>query len=281
MLVTSPARAAVLAEARRLLAEGERDRAYHRLVQDRYDHGIDPVIDAEIRHTFPAAPEHHQKLADYRAQFAGADAKERQKAVRRLSRFVLGTVSNVVLEFVRHPETVAFLIEHVGHHDPVVQEHATMSLARALDKYVHDDRAAAPLAAALDAPRDNTRAWAIEGLAALTDDFLPHALRLLDAAAARVRDAASSAISFAVRGGGTIHRPPLGEGGRRQLRDAMRAFDLKRPADDRIARAWFLAQTAEPADLPVLQDWQRKDGSKRVKELLAEGIGRLAGGHSS
>lgn len=277
MLVTSPARKAALAEARKLLAAGDREKAYHRLIQDRYDHGIDPVIDAEILKHFPVPLEHLQKLAEYRKQFGTDDAKERQKAVKRLSRFVLGSVSNTILEFVRHPETAAFLIEHMSHPDPVVQEHATIALARALDKYVHDDRATAPLVTMLDAPRDNTRGWALEGLASLTDEFLPHALRLQNDKSARVRDAADAAISLALSGGGTMHRPPLGEVARRQLRDAMLAFDLKRPADERVSRAWFLAQTAEPADLPVLREWHKKDGSKQVKEFLKEGIDRLAG----
>ncbi len=278
MLVVSPARDAILKEARKLVAAGKREEAYNKLVQDRYDHGIDPVLDAELQKRFPAPPEHLATLDLYRRQLADADAKARQKVARQISRFSLGSVSNRILEFVRHRETVAFFIREMENPDPIVGEQMTMSLARALDKYIHDDRAYGPLVAMLDSPRENARGWAIEGLAALTDEFLPHALRLLNDESGRVREAADSSISLSLRGGGTIHRPPLGPAARLRLRDAMLAFDLKLPAADRITRAWFLAQTAEPADLPVLKDWQSKDRSKEVRELLKEGIDRLGAG---
>lgn len=276
MLSVSPRRDACIAEARRLFDAGDPTAAWDVLVGDRYDHGIDEQIDAELRRLFPAAPpDVAADLADYQRQLDDADVKARQKAVRRLSRVVLASVCNGVLRFVQPAETMAFFLRNLDHADPVVQEHVTICVSRALDKYVHDDRALGPLTRMLSNPKPNTRAWAVEGLAALTDEFVPLALPLLNDKAGRVREAASAALSLSMLGGGTTRRPPLGVEGRRRIADFMAAYDLDLPAAERAGRAWFLGETAEPRHLPALAAWYAKDKSKEVRTNLKAGMTRL------
>lgn len=277
MLTVSPKRQECIAKARQLYEAGDKTAAWDVLVGDRYDHGIDEEIDQELRRLFTLSPEQAATLAGYQQELDNPAAKERQQAARRISRFVLGTVSNRVLQFVQPPETMDFFIKNLDHPDPVVQEHMTICIARALDKYVHDDRALEPLQRMLSAAKENTRAWAIEGLKALSDDFVPFALALMNDKSARVRDSASAMLSLAIYGGGTVHRPSLGAKGRRCIAEAMLSYELTLPADQRTTRAWLLGQTAEPEHLPVLEEWHKKDKSKEVKKHLMAGIERLKG----
>jgi HEAT repeat protein len=279
MLSVSPNRKERIAEARRLFNAGDKTGAWDVLVGDRYDHGIDPRIVEELRRLFPVAPpEVLSKLAAFQRQIDEPDDKERQKAVRRMSGYVLGSVSNDILQFVQPAETMTFFIKNLDHPDPVVQEHMTICTARALDKYIHDDRAFEPLKRMLTAARPNTRAWAVEGLAHLTDDFVPFALEMLTDKTQRVRDAASAALSLSLHGGGTIHRPQLGVKGRRLISEFMASYDLELAAKDRATRAWFLSETADPKHLPVLEAWYAKDKSKEVRKHLLAGIKRLNAG---
>jgi hypothetical protein len=174
---------------------------------------------------------------------------------------------------------MTFFIKNLDHADPVVQEHATICIARALDKYVHDERAYEPLVRMLSAPAPNTRTWAIEGLAALTVDFVPHAIAMLGDRAARIREAALDQLAMAVAkdGGGTLHRPRLGVIARRQLGEAMVSYDLTQLVGERTSRAFLLAEVAEPDHLPVLEAWFQKDKSQAVRVHLQTGIDRLKG----
>ncbi len=273
----SPKREACISEARRLYDAGDKDAAWDVLAGDRYDHGIDERVDAELRRLFPIPREQVARLAAIQQQLDDSDAKARQQAARALSRFVLGTVSNDVFRFVQHAETMAFFVRNLGGPDPVVQEHLTICIARALDKYVHDDRAFEPLVRMSAAPKENTRVWAIQGLAALTDAFVPRAVVLFGDKAARVREAATDAMTFALanHGGGTLHRPALGPAGRLQLGEALASYDLGLPAKERAARAFLLAEVAEPVHLPVLEEWHRKDKSKEVRAHLQTGVDRF------
>jgi hypothetical protein len=277
MLSVSPKRKQCIAEARKLFAAGDADGAWHRLVQDRYDHGIDKAVDAELRKLFPIPPDEAKRITDFQKELDNTDVRERQKAARRISGFVLGSVSNRILRFVQHGETMSFFIRNLDDPDPVIQEHMTICIARALDKYVHDDRAYEPLTRMTAAAKENTRGWAIEGLAALTDKFVPWAIRLLDDPSQRVRTAAADALSLslALYGGGTIHRPPLGKAARRRMADGLVKYDLERDAAERDTLAWLLAQVAEPKHLPKLEEWHAKDKSKAVKKNLKEGIDRI------
>jgi HEAT repeat protein len=170
---------------------------------------------------------------------------------------------------------MAFLIRNLDHPDPMVQQDITACVARALDKYIHDDRAYEPMTRMTAAKSVVTRMWAIEGLAALTDDFVPWALQLVNDKSPRVREAAYVALGFSLRGGGTLNRPPLGAEGRRLIREAFVVYDLTAPADERASRAIQLCEIAEPAQLPVLQEWFKKEKSKGVREQLQRGIDRL------
>ncbi len=278
MLSVSPKRKECVTEARCLFDAGDKVGAWLLLVNDRYDHGIDPMIDAELRRLFPVAPpDVLEQIAAFQRQIDEPHDKERQKAVRRISGFVLGSVSNRILRFVHPAETMTFFLKNLEHPDSVVQEHMTICIARSLDKYIHDDRAFEPLKRMLANAKPNTRAWAIEGLAALTDEVVPLALAMLSDKAERARDAASSALSsaMAVHSGGTIHRPPLGAKGRKQIAEFMANYDLELPADDRATRAWFLSETAEPKYLPALEEWSAKDRSKEVRKHLQAGVRRL------
>lgn len=239
MLSTSPKRKECVAEARKLFQAGDPVAAWGTLANDRYDHGIDKLVDAELRRLFPIPPEEAQRIAAYQKELDNPDARERQKAARRVSGFVLGSVSNRIFRFVQHAETMDFFVRNLDDADPVVQEHMTICIARALDKYVHDDRAYEPLTRMVSAPKENTRAWAIEGLAALTDNFVPWAIKLLDDKSLRARTSATDAMgsSLAIHGGGTIHRPPLGKAGRRQMADALVGYDLGLGVEERSTRA--------------------------------------------
>lgn len=277
MLSHSPERAARIAAAREQYQAGEPVAAWDTLVGDRYDHGIDPQVDAELRRMFPIPPDELARIADFQRALDAPDARERQKAARAVSRFVLGSVSNRIFHFVQHAETMDFFVRNLDGPDPVVQEHMTICIARALDKYVHDDRAYEPLTRMTVAAKENTRAWAVEGLAALTDEFVPWAVALLADKSPRVRTAAADALgsSLALHGGGTLHRPPLGEVGRRQMADALVGYDLELDAGERTTRAWLLAEVAGPDHLPALEAWYAKDKSKEVRKFLKAGIDRL------
>jgi hypothetical protein len=277
MLSTSPKRKERIAEARKLFDAGELLAAWSTLSNDRYDHGIDKVIDAELRRMFPIPPEEIQRIADYQKELDTPDTRERQKAARRISRFVLGSVSNRVFRFVQHAETMDFFIRNLDDPDPVIQEHMTICIARALDKYIHDDRAYEPLTRMCCVEKENTRAWAIEGLAALTDEFVPWAIKLLDDNSLRVRTSATDAMgaSLAIHGGGTIHRPPLGKIGRLQMADALVNYKLDLDADERSTRAWLLSEVAESKHLPEMEEWHKRDRSKEVKKFLKTGIDRI------
>lgn len=265
----------ILVEARKLYKTGELTQAQELLFENRGKLATDPVIDAELRRLFPAPPELLNQLNDYREQLKSGDVKERQRISKKISQFVRGTVSRPITEFVRHTETMTFFLEFMADPDPAVQENMTVAVARTLDKYMHFAPAEKPLIEMLSRGSNIAKAWAIVGLVALTDDFLPYAVKLLDAKAKLVRQAAYSAIGFGLAGGGTRDRPPMGESGRRQLREILLSINLKLPAEERIARASWLAVTAEPQDLSVLQDWLRKDGSKFVKSQLQAGISRI------
>jgi hypothetical protein len=277
MLSKSPKRNACIAEGRRLFQAGDLQGAWQVLSNDRYDHGIDQAVDAELRRLFPIPPEERQRIADYQAELDNPDTRERQKAARRISGFVLGSVSNRIFRFVQHAETMDFFIRNLDDPDPVIQEHMTICIARALDKYIHDDRAYEPLTRMVSAARENTRAWAIEGLAALTDKFVPWAIQLMSDKSPRVRTAATDALSLslALYGGGTIHRPPLGKAGRRQLANGLVNYDLERDAEERASRAWLLAEVVEPKHLARIEEWYKQDRSKAVRKFLKAGIDRI------
>ena len=210
----SPNRKQVIAEARKLYKTGELTRAQELLFENRGKWGTDPVIDAELRRLFPAPPELLNQLQEYREQLKSGDVKERRRTSRKISRFVRGTVSRPIMEFVRHTETMTFFLEFMADPDPAVQEDMTVAAARTLDKYMHFAPAEKPLIDVLSRGSNTAKIWAIEGLVALTDDFLPHAVKLLDSKARLVRKAAYRAIGFGLAGGGTRDRPPMGQSGR-------------------------------------------------------------------
>jgi hypothetical protein len=271
----SPNRNQVLADARKLYEAGELTQARELLFVNRGKLGTDSVIDAELRRLFPAPAELLSRLKEYRDRLKSGDAKERQRVTSKIARFVRGTVSRSIMEFVRHTETMTFFIEFMADPDPSVQEDMTVAVARTLDSYMHFAPAEEPLIEMLDRGSNVAKMWAIEGLAAATDGFLPYALKLLDSKDRLVRKAVYRAIGFGLMGGGIRDRPPMGQSLRELLRERMLSFDPKLPAEERIARASWLAATAKPQDLSVLQEWQRKDGSKFVKSQLQSGIDRI------
>lgn len=276
MLSVSPRREAVVAEARKLFSAGESREAWDILVGDRFDHGIDPVVVAELRRLFPIPPEEVRRIAEFQEELDNPDSRERQKAARRIAGFVLGTVSDRICRFVQHAETMDFFLRNLDGPDPVVQENMTVCIARTLDKYVHDDRAYEPLTRMTAAARIVTRQWAIEGLAALTDEFVPWAIRLLGDRSAKVRTAAIDAMALAI-GSGNPMRPPLGVVGCRQIADALINYDLGLDSKERISRATLLSHVAKPSHLAALKEWHKKDKSKQVREALTDGIKRIEG----
>ena len=267
--------AEIIREARRLHAAGEVEKAKDLLDKQLYDHGFSPELHAEMHRLFPVTPEVLQQLDDYHARLNSADAKIRRKAASEISRLALGERWGEAREFLRYPETTAFITRQLENPDPAVQENMTIALAMAFWRYTRDDRAFEPLVAQLKSKTINTRAWAIEALAHLSDRGVEHILPLLNDKAERVWTEALRSLAFAIAGGGTLSRPPMGPEGLRHIRDAMLKVDRNRDAEFRAGAAHLFAMSALPEDLPELRAWHKKDGSKTVKAHLQRGIERL------
>lgn len=267
--------AEIIQEARQLHAAGDFEAAKDLLDAELYNNGWRPGLHTEMNRLFPITPEVQQKLKEYDSRLNDTNAKSRQKAAKEISRLALGERWGEAREFLRYPETTALLTRQLANPDLVVQENMTIALAMAFWRYTRDDRAFEPLVAQLKSKTINTRAWAIEALAHLSDRGVEQILPLIYDKAERVRNEAFRSLIFAVDGGGTLSRPPMGPEGLLKIREAMLQIDRNREVDFRVSSAQLLAMSASPEDLAELRSWQKKDGSKAVKEALQRGIDRL------
>lgn len=265
----------VIAVARRLHGAGHYQQAMELLDDEMYTKGLTVELHEEMQRLFPVSPDVVQKLADYEIRLSDPDAKIRQKAAKEISRMALGTLSNKTLHFLRYSETTAFITRYLSHPDPVIQENMTIALGMAFLRYTRDDRAFEPLVVQLKSKSINTRSWAIQALTHLSDRCVEHVLPLINDKAERVWQDAFANLGFAMTGGGTLSRQPMGQEGLLKIRAAMLQADRTREAEYRRCVAYHLAATALPEDLPELQAWLKKERAVGVKEALEQGIDRL------